>query len=281
MNPYSCMFYCMTQPPTTSEWPLAHSSDDPSKLSGTIVAAAAASSPLPRSDEDPYPVPRDPSLFDQSGRPLGPRALRTRARILEATISLLEDRSMGDLRVIEIARRIGSSPATFYQYFKDVTDVVLELASEVSEFTPEMIELIHGDWTGPAGHERGRRLANLVIDNWDQYRAILRVRNNAANEGDPAFREVRLKAMLPLVTAFAEVIEAAHAESSAERPEDPESVGGQIRPLSGAMFMFALLEGLAIHLGIFVQRFGPMGEGREALVETTATILQATLTAKR
>ena len=281
MNPYSCMVYCMIPPPTTSEWPHAHSSDGPMKLSGTILAAAAASPPMPGSNEDPYPVPRDPSRFDQSGRPLGPRAMRTRARILEATISLLEDRSMRDLRVIDIARRIGSSPATFYQYFKDVTDVVLELASEVSEFTPEMIELIQGDWTGPEGHERGLQLANLVIDNWDRYRAILRVRNSAANEGDPAFREVRLKAMLPLVTAFAEVIESVHSESSAEKPEDPEPLGGRIRPLSGAMFMFALLEGVAIHLQIFEKRFGPMGEGREALVETMATILQSTLTSKR
>ncbi len=190
---------------------------------------------------------------------------------------------MRDLRVIDIARRIGSSPATFYQYFKDVNDVVLELATEVSEFTPEMIKLIHGDWTGRVGYERGLRLANLVSDNWDRYGAILRIRNNAAMEGDPAFREVRLKAMLPLVMAFSEVIKAAHGNGAhgSEGSEDSEWLGGHTRPLAGAMFMFAALEGMAIHLDIFEKRFGPMGEGREALIETVATILQSTLTSKR
>lgn len=251
---------------------------------GILATSTADALPPPIEEADqaaPLGARIDPTRVDQSGRSLGPRALRTRARILEATVSLLEDKSMRDLRVIDIARSIGSSPATFYQYFKDVNDVVLELATEVSDFTPDMIELIHGDWTGPAGHERGRRLANLVTDYWDRYKAILRVRNNAADEGDPAFRAVRLKAMLPMVTAFAEVIEAAHTASSNESVSDSERAGGQIRPFSGAIFMFTALESTAIHHEIFEARFGPMGEGREALVETIATILQSTLTSKR
>ena len=276
MYPNSCMVNRMTHPPTTSEWPFAPSSDDPAKLPGTALAAAE-SLPLPSNHEDALTIPCDVPLLDQSGRQPGPRALRTRARILEATVSILEETSMRDLRVIDIARLIGSSPATFYQYFKDVNEVVLELASEISAFTPEMIELIHGDWTGPAGYERGIHLANLVTDYWDRYRAILRVRNNAADEGDPAFKEVRVKAMLPMVTAFAEVIAVAHSESDTE---DSEYVGGDIRPLSGAMFMHYLLEGLAIHHKIFEKRFGPMGEGREALVRSMATVLQSTLTSK-
>jgi AcrR family transcriptional regulator len=277
----------MTHPPTTSELPLAHSSDSPKTMAEGILATAASTAdslPLPSDEVDQVAslaTRIDSTHVDQSGRSLGPRALRTRARILEATVSLLDNKSMRDLRVIDIARSIGSSPATFYQYFKDVNDVVLELATEVSEFTPDMIELIHGDWTGPAGHERGRRLANLVTDYWDRYKAILRVRNNAADEGDPAFREVRLKAMLPIVTAFAEVIEAAHTVTSSESASDLDRAGGQIGPLSGGMFMFSALESMAIHHEIFEARFGPMGEGREALVETIATILQSTLTSKR
>ncbi len=270
------MFIDMTQPLTTFE----QASNGPAKLSGAILAAASASSPLPRPVEDLVPVPSDTALVDQSGRQLGPRALRTRARILEATVSLLDEKSMRDLRVIDIARRIGSSPATFYQYFKDVTDVVLELSTKISELTPDMVELIHGDWTGRAGHERGVRLANLVTDYWDRYKAILRVRNNAADEGDPAFLEVRMKAMLPMLTAFAEVIQAKNSASRTERSDAPEFVGGQIHPLSGAIFLFKALESIAIYHEIFERRFGPLGEGREALVETIATMLQSTLTAK-
>ena len=275
------MLIAMTHPPTPGEWSVEPPSGDSAKLAGSIFAATAEPSPSPSSHENAVPVPLQAALVDQSGRPLGARALRTRARILEATISLLEDKSMRDLRVIDIARRIGSSPATFYQYFKDVNDVVLELATEISEFIPDMIELIHGDWTGRAGHERGVRLVNLVTDYWDQYRAILRVRNNAADEGDPAFREVRLKSMLPMMTAFTEVISAAHEKAKIEGVEDSEADGGEIRPISGAMLLYATLESMAVHHQIFEKRFSPMGEGREALVETIATMLQSTLTSKR
>ena len=112
MYPDSCMVNRMTPPPATSEWPFAPSSDDPAKLPGTALAAAE-SLPLPSNHEDALTIPCDARLVDQSGRQLGTRALRTRARILEATVSILEEKSMRDLRVIDIARLIGSSPATF------------------------------------------------------------------------------------------------------------------------------------------------------------------------
>ncbi len=56
---------------------------------------------------------------DQSGRVLGQRALHTRQRLLDATVELLTHRSVRDISVVEIARKASTSPATFYQYFKD------------------------------------------------------------------------------------------------------------------------------------------------------------------
>jgi AcrR family transcriptional regulator len=263
----------MTYPPTTSEEPLASTSTDPPiAILGAIAGTASEQPPLEFVEA---------TRVDQSGRPLGPRAMRTRARILEATVAILDEKSMRDLRVIDIARRIGSSPATFYQYFKDVKDVVLELATEVSDFTPEMIELIQGDWHGRAGHERGIRLVNLVIDNWDRYKAILRVRNNAADEGDPEFMEVRRKAMFPMVRALAEALTMAHEAAGTDRVENREWAGGTISPLAGAMLLFAGLEGAAMYHEIFTQRFGPEGEGREDIVTSAATLLQTVLTSPR
>ena len=64
----------------------------------------------------------------QSGRVLGPKALQTRERLLGATDDLLSKRSLRELRVVDIARKAGTSPATFYQYFRDVEDAVLLLA---------------------------------------------------------------------------------------------------------------------------------------------------------
>ena len=71
-----------------------------------------------------------PRTVDQSGRTLGPRALLTRERLLEATEELLGERSLRDLSVVEIARKVGTSPATFYQYFKDAQEATLRLAEQ-------------------------------------------------------------------------------------------------------------------------------------------------------
>jgi AcrR family transcriptional regulator len=223
------------------------------------------------------------TLCDQGGRPLGPRAQNTRVRILDATVELLTAKPMRDLRVIDIARRIGSSPATFYQYFKDVEDVVLHLASRVSEFTPELVELIQGDWSGQEGHARGRQLAEVVIGHWDRYAPILRVRNNASDEGDDAFRELRMSAMMPLVHAFAEIIEMSqkHADPTGSDPSstaaDAQWQGGRLYPMMGAVALASVLERLSMyHVSI-----EELGGSREQLIETLATLLQSMLTSRR
>jgi AcrR family transcriptional regulator len=190
---------------------------------------------------------------------------------------------MRELRVIDIARRIGSSPATFYQYFKDVEDVVLHLASHVSEFTPEIVELVQGDWTGRQGHERGRKLAHVVISHWDRYAPILRVRNNACDEGDVAFRELRMSTMMPLVHAFAEIIEASQRRANAGPVEasgeadDGEWQGGRLHPMMAAAALASVLERLSMYHVSIEELAGT----REQLIETLATLLQSMLTSKR
>ncbi|HZP27890.1 MAG TPA: TetR/AcrR family transcriptional regulator, partial [Acidimicrobiia bacterium] len=67
------------------------------------------------------------------GRSLGKRGAQTRRRLLDATARLLESHGVRDLRVVDIARAVGTSPATFYQYFRDVAEAVLVVAEEVGE----------------------------------------------------------------------------------------------------------------------------------------------------
>lgn len=227
-------------------------------------------------------LPEEPSahgkaLVDQGGRPLGPRALQTRTRILEATVEILDQKPLRDLRVIDIARRIGSSPATFYQYFKDVEDVILHLASQVSEFTPEIVELIHGDWSGPEGHQRGRRVAEVVINHWNRYAPILRVRNNASDEGDQRFRAVRMDAMMPMVEAFSEIITASHEAGGLDAADGEGWSGGRVDPMYGAIALASVLE----RLSMYHVSLEEMGGARENLVETVGTLMQTLLTSKR
>jgi AcrR family transcriptional regulator len=252
---------------------------------GSLAAGAAGlpvEVPAPPNDGLAYPV--DARLLDQSGRPLGRRAIATRTRILAATRQLLNEKSLRDLRVIDIARLVGTSPATFYQYFKDVRDVVLELAIEVSESVPDLVAVIEeGDWKGREGHERGKHLARLVLDYWEHDAAILRIRNNAADEGaegDPGFSKIRIGALMPMVTAFAKIIGASQAAAEGDATGD-EWKGGRLHPIAAGMVLTASLEQMAIHRKRFEQRFTTVGEGCDEIVETIATVIQQALTAGR
>jgi len=88
------------------------------------------------------------------GRALGRRGQQTRTRLLEATAQMLERVGLRDLRVVDIARVVGTSPATFYQYFRDVEEAVLALAERWGAFPP--LERQHG-------HNPALRAASLQL----------------------------------------------------------------------------------------------------------------------
>ena len=87
---------------------------------------------------------------------------QTRRRLLDATARLLETHGIRDLRVVDIARAVGTSPATFYQYFRDVEEAVLALAAEVGDELAPLARLLDRPWDGERRTRRcaraGRRL---------------------------------------------------------------------------------------------------------------------------
>ena len=51
---------------------------------------------------------------------------------------------------MDVARRVGTSPATFYQYFEDLEDAALRLAERAAEEMPAIVAEIRGAVaTGP------------------------------------------------------------------------------------------------------------------------------------
>src|SRR3546814_2230358 len=66
------------------------------------------------------------------GRVPGRRGRATRQRLLDCTAGMLDTTSYRDVKVIDVAREAGTSPATFYQYFSDVEAAILVLAEEMA-----------------------------------------------------------------------------------------------------------------------------------------------------
>lgn len=145
------------------------------------------------------------------GRLPGQRGRATRRKLLEATAAMLETTSYRDLKVVDIARRAGTSPATFYQYFPDVEAAILLLARDMAEDGVALAELAHGDWSRGSAHGTAERLAQGFLDFWDEHEAVLRVVDLAIVEGDRRFREIRNRLLNPVTMALRDEITASNA----------------------------------------------------------------------
>jgi AcrR family transcriptional regulator len=193
------------------------------------------------------------------GRALGKRGAATRRRLLDATGELLESNGLRDLRVVDIARAVGTSPATFYQYFRDVEEAVLALAQAVGEQTAPLVDLLESPWRGDAGLESARRLVDGFLLYWDDHRAVLRTRNLAAQEGDQRFRDVRNASLQPITQGLARKV----AENEVEG----------VAPYAAAAALVAMMERMAA-FHVDLENYGAT---RADVVETTARIVFRTV----
>jgi AcrR family transcriptional regulator len=168
--------------------------------------------------------------------------------------------------VVEIARRAGTSPATFYQYFKDVEEATLELAREAAAEVPATLEPLRGDWRGARGLDAARALVEAFVRRWDRRHAVLLFTNVAAEQGDRRFRKVRIQAMHPLIDALAAKVEETREGRAAEG----------VHPVAAAAALASILERLAA----YHQELESLGVERADLVETVARMLHQTVTGK-
>lgn len=203
----------------------------------------------------------------QTGRRLGPRALATRRRIMAATAALLREQSVLDLPVVDIARRAGTSPATFYHYFKDVEEVALALAEEAAEEMPAVASALGGPFDGADGLERARTVVERMFDHWDAHHAVLTLRNMASERGDRRFLRVRQESIGPVLDAFAARVREGQLRGLVSRALHPYAIAASLA---------AMVERMAAHR----RDIGFLGVSRDDLRETCARILVQTLTGR-
>jgi len=157
----------------------------------------------PRYADAPSHLARRENKLGQSIRPKG---AATQRNLMQATLSLLKDHSPLDLSVHRIAREAGTSPATFYVYFKSVKEVILALVDTLREpYLRDVLPTLQGDWQN-AGETHVRRFVLAYFAFWDEHRRLLAVRNLEADLGDRDFIDRRIDMSLPVVDALCERI---------------------------------------------------------------------------
>ena len=202
------------------------------------------------------------------GRVIGERALQTRRRLLDATASLVRENGALDLKVMDVAREVGTSPATFYQYFSDVEDAIYALSTEMIEKVAPIQAQMAAEWIADAtgsGLDHARRLVSDYTDFWDVNGAVLRVMLLRADERDERFRQIRRDYNAPFMTAMVAKVRAAQDAGRLNSALDAEATAGA---------MLAALDRLPNYREGFEKR----GTSREAMIETVARLLYSSLT---
>ena len=203
--------------------------------------------PVPRSDTATVPRAAD-------GRVPGRRGLATRQRLLNCAAEMIAATPYRDLKVTDITRGAGTSPATFYQYFVDIESVVLSLAERAADEGSHLADLIPDRvWRGSTGRRAAETLVDAFLEFWASNQHILRVVDLLTAEGDDRFRKVRFGMLNAVTRALAHVIED-------QRP-DPE-----VDPMAMAGSLVAMLAQVSSHQSGFESASIPVREVREAMV---------------
>jgi AcrR family transcriptional regulator len=167
------------------------------------------------------------SLRAADGRVPGRRGRATRGRLLENLENMLASSSFRDLKVTDVTREAGTSPATFYQYFPDIETAVLAIAEQAAEEGSHLKDLLHDrSWKGAEGYAAAASIVDGFLDFWQQHRSLLRVIDLASLEGDTRFRDIRVRMLNAVTVDLADVIRAQRSDT-AEAPE-PMALAGAL-----------------------------------------------------
>ena len=140
---------------------------------------------------------------------------------------MLNTTSYRDVKVIDIARDAGTSPATFYQYFADVEAAILVLAEEMAQQGQHLTTIISdGSWDGDDALATALQLVDAFLTFWDDHRPVLRVVDLATDEGDGRFQKIRVRLLNDITNALADVTRASQVNGRLPKALDPMAVAG-------------------------------------------------------
>lgn len=205
------------------------------------------------------------------GRVAGRRGQATRQKLLDCLSEMLSTSPYRDVKVIDVARKAGTSPATFYQYFPDVEGAVLELAEEMAKEGAGLTDLVSGrSWAGKSGWQTAEELVDGFLSFWRRNDAILRVVDLGAAEGDKRFNKIRMKILNAVNTSLTDSIKELQAKGRAAIDKD-------MNPAAMAGALVAMLAAVSGHQ----KGFQGWGVKQAELKPTLATLVYLGVTGKK
>lgn len=204
------------------------------------------------------------------GRVPGRRGRATRTRLLEQTLEMLASTSYRDLKVVDIARGAGTSPATFYQYFPDAEAALLALADELVGEGRERLTrpVTDGDWSAEGAYGSCDAVAAAFLGFWADHGPLMGVIDLAALEGDQRFREIRTQILNRFTDAIYDV---------AREQQQSGNLSAAVDPTATASVLVAMLAHVSGH------QYGieAYGASAEAIRSSMARLLYSGLTGQK
>lgn len=170
------------------------------------------------------------------GRVAGRRGQATRQKLLDCLSEMLSSSPYRDVKVIDVARKAGTSPATFYQYFPDVEGAVLEIAEQMAAEGAELTQLLDGrSWVGKAGWQTSQDLVDGFLDFWRKNDAILRVVDLGAAEGDKRFYKIRMKILNSVNNSLTDSVKELQDKGKVDKDVSPAAMAGSLVAMLAAV----------------------------------------------
>ncbi len=188
----------------------------------------------------------------------GRRGLATRQKLLDCTAELLATTPFRDLKVTDVTRAAGTSPATVYPYFVDMGTAGLAVAEQTADEGRRLAHLIEDHpWKGLAGLHTAEGLVDGFLAFWRANRPVLRVVDLLTSEGDERFRRMRTLMLNSMTRALAAAIEGVRTQGNVDDGVDPMAMAGAL---------VGMLAMLSSYQAGFQAWNIPMTEVRDAMV---------------
>ncbi|MFC7306265.1 TetR family transcriptional regulator [Streptomyces monticola] len=170
------------------------------------------------------------------GRVAGRRGQATRQKLLDCLSEMLSSSPYRDVKVIDVARKAGTSPATFYQYFPDVEGAVLEIAEQMATEGAGLTDVLaERSWVGKSGWLAAQELVDGFLDFWRKNDAILRVVDLGAAEGDKRFYKIRMKILNSVTNSLTDTVKDLQSKGKVDKDVNAAAMAGSLVAMLAAV----------------------------------------------
>jgi AcrR family transcriptional regulator len=175
-------------------------------------------------DPDAAANPLDVS-HNLNGQRLGRKGRGTRDRILAACTELLADPEDAPISMSAVARRASLGMTSLYNYFSDLTELLLAVLEPVMATAEESyMAILRERWPDEALGERCYAFMRGYYGFWSRHSRLLHLRNTMADNHDERLLIHRVRSTQPMIGLFA-----------AQMDDDGENADSPVRDMATVM----------------------------------------------